>query len=712
LETNRGCWFWAAAALGGLAFSCKYTAILLPPILAAVWWIDRIWIFDPGRSIENQPETHRIIAVTRKVALGMLGFLVVMLLANFIVTAFARLPLSTTRGHHPTIEKWMGSTGTGLARRVYETPLPQDWVGFATQMHYQASGGPSYLWGQRRIKGWWYYYPVALSVKVPLVFWLLLAARLAFFARGDPDRSTSLRMNVLPLACLLYLAIAMAGSARNYGVRYLLPLAPLAIVWVSALAENRAILARAAVAAGLAGYAAAVAGIHPHELTYFNFLAGGPLGGRRILSDSNLDWGQGLKAMARLQHEQPEFRDVTFYYFGDTDPAHYGVAGRCHVINAVGDHSAIPSLDAVQTPLLAVSASLQYGPWGPPGFFRILDSVKPVRLTDDATIAIYRTADLLRVAASSATNAACSGVAQPRSSTDRSPCLSPASRACGSSQSPGNTVDEPLLVSRPATAFGQDSEQPIRLRLALPAENRCGVVQNLHSGRLLGVVVEPHDHRHLGYAVGKADRAGQIHDSIDQLSPRTLRHRFVKRVERGLIEPLALDQRSGRFDHLHALGHDLNDASIETRLDLLKPTWPCTLVQAKRVRPGETRTQRVCPNSAPVEERGERPRRHPQGLPGHNHSGRGASAETEVAAVLDGESLLQRLIRLECQDSPAVAETHRPDKMASAEVGDDPRRHATARRDDRDLRPQLHRDDPAALVPDGLGRQDRLRARC
>ena len=180
-------------------------------------------------------------------------------------------------------------------------------------------------------------------------------------------------------------------------MRYLLPLAPLAIVWVSALAESRAVIPRVAIVACLAGYAAAVAGIHPHELTYFNVLAGGPIGGRHVLSDSNLDWGQGLKSLCRLQKDRPEFQDITFYYFGDTDPAYYGVAGRCHVINAVDDHSHIPGLAAVKTPYLAVSASLEWGPWGPPGFFRILEEAEPVRFTDDTTIAIYRTADLRAV---------------------------------------------------------------------------------------------------------------------------------------------------------------------------------------------------------------------------------------------------------------------------------------------------------------------------
>src|SRR5262249_39639372 len=123
-------------------------------------------------------------------------------------------------------------------------------------------------------------------------------------------------------------------------------------------------------------------------------LAGGSLGGRHILADSNLDWGQGLKSLARLQRVQPEFSDLTFYYFGDTEPGHYGVCGFSYVINAIENRSALASLDLVKTRYLAVSASLQWGPWGPPGFFHILDHLEPVRFTDDTTIAIYRTDEL------------------------------------------------------------------------------------------------------------------------------------------------------------------------------------------------------------------------------------------------------------------------------------------------------------------------------
>jgi 4-amino-4-deoxy-L-arabinose transferase-like glycosyltransferase len=384
LATNRVPWFWGAAAISGLAFSCKYTAILLPPILAVVWYVSLCKAHD-----------SRLRDIIARVTRGMLGFCLIMIVGNLAVTGFARIPLSTSRGPHPTLAEWFGPRGSESLHLLYETPLPQDWVGFATQVHHQTSGGMSYLLGERRTQGWWYYYLVALAVKVPLTLWVLAAGRLALLHKIDRGLAGRRPENLLPLVIVLYLAVTAFGSSRNYGVRYLLPLAPLAIVWLSALGECRTgVLPRLAIWIGLAGSLVAVVGIRPFELTYFNALAGGPLGGRHILADSNLDWGQGLLSLARIQREAPEYEDITVYYFGDTDPANYGVAGIAHVVNAVSKHSALPALGRVQTRYLAVSASLQWGPWGPAGFFKILDGIAPARFTDDTTIAIYRTAEL------------------------------------------------------------------------------------------------------------------------------------------------------------------------------------------------------------------------------------------------------------------------------------------------------------------------------
>jgi hypothetical protein len=146
---------------------------------------------------------------------------------------------------------------------------------------------------------------------------------------------------------------------------------------------------------GLAGQALAVASVYPHELSYFNRLVGGPAGGKFILADSNLDWGQGLNQLARIQHADRRFNDLTLYYFGDTDPAHYQVLGRSYVIDAGDSHPELPLALRADTEFLAVSTSLQYGPWGPPGYFQALVGLKPVAVIPDQTIAIYRVGHLV-----------------------------------------------------------------------------------------------------------------------------------------------------------------------------------------------------------------------------------------------------------------------------------------------------------------------------
>ena len=196
---------------------------------------------DPGGDLVARPACAEVAArvsaaVRARCSLGMAAYVLVLLLADFAITGFALLPPSRSTGDHPTINASFGGTLANGIARIYETPVPQDWVGLATQLHHQMSGGSSYLLGQRRTIGWKYYYFVAMAVKVPLTFWLLLAARAALAWRRD--ETCRPRDDLLPLTIGLFLAIAAAGSARNYGLRYLLPLAPLAIVWISRLAED------------------------------------------------------------------------------------------------------------------------------------------------------------------------------------------------------------------------------------------------------------------------------------------------------------------------------------------------------------------------------------------------------------------------------------------------------------------------------------------
>jgi 4-amino-4-deoxy-L-arabinose transferase-like glycosyltransferase len=390
LTTRKARYFWITGTLCGLAMSCKFTTILIPPILGLLWTIDlSLQPCDP-----SQHWLARSLAIGRKVGLGMVALGALMVVSNLVVTGFATIPLSDRSGEHPILAGRLPARLQKWGSAVFETSFPQDWVGFATQVIHQRNGGSSYLLGERRLTGWTSYYPVALAVKVPLAFWLLFLARLAISRRGSPgDRGW-----VLPVILVVFLAAAMFGSKRNYGFRYLLPMASPAIVWVSAVA-NGGRKSRLVVVVGLAGMAASVGLSHPHELAYFNELAGGRIGGRKILADSNLDWGQGLKDLARLQRLDPKYRDLTLFYFGDIDPGCFGVEGRRIVFDANHIPAGLPAELSVETTFLAVSASLQWGPWGPEGYFKGLNSLEPVAYTDDTTIAIYRAADFRKAAA-------------------------------------------------------------------------------------------------------------------------------------------------------------------------------------------------------------------------------------------------------------------------------------------------------------------------
>ena len=65
--------------------------------------------------------------------------------------------------------------------------------------------------------------------------------------------------------------------------------------------------------------------VHPHYLSYFNQLSGGPSNGYRLLVDSSNDWGQDLPALAEWQESQASGSKQYLAYFGTANPASYGI---------------------------------------------------------------------------------------------------------------------------------------------------------------------------------------------------------------------------------------------------------------------------------------------------------------------------------------------------------------------------------------------------
>ena len=181
-----------------------------------------------------------------------------------------------------------------------------------------------FLLGQFQQEGWWWYFAAAFVFKtrVPVLLLLLGAnLRVARTMRSFLDEAFLI---VPPLVFFL----ATSAVAANVGVRYLLPVYPFLFLWIGRIGlEWRGGRARwAFVAAVLLWCIWGTARIHPHHLSYFNGLGGGPEHGHRILDDSNIDWGQDLPALKRTMDEHGISRVILLYpWITSGDPAQYGI---------------------------------------------------------------------------------------------------------------------------------------------------------------------------------------------------------------------------------------------------------------------------------------------------------------------------------------------------------------------------------------------------
>jgi hypothetical protein len=193
------------------------------------------------------------------------------------------------------------------------------WSGLSATLSRLSGGRPTYLLGAHSLDGWWWYFPAALLVKTPPA--LAVVGGLGAWAALRRPRAEAAWLLIPPAGYLL----AALTSKTQIGYRHLLPVYPFLCLWAGLGASwlwKRGPAARAVLAAaGLwLGVSAAEARLHP--LSYVNEIARGR--GEDWLSDSNLDWGQDLPALARALAERGG-PPVVMSYFGSGDPAEYGI---------------------------------------------------------------------------------------------------------------------------------------------------------------------------------------------------------------------------------------------------------------------------------------------------------------------------------------------------------------------------------------------------
>jgi hypothetical protein len=285
-----------AAAIGMAAcILVKHTTIVLP--LIAVLYAPLFGWVHPSR-------TRRIGTWPRRIAAGF-GFGAVVLLSLWTLLLF-----DVSTPDRPA--EWQQAP-TALSRLI-DRPLPGGiYVSALVRAGWHAEQGHlSYLLVELSRSGWWYYFPVVLAYKMPLGVALLLVLALLSLRRVRPGFEEWGLLIPLVVWTTLFLTTRV-----NIGIRHFLP----AYAFLLLLA-SRALIAgaprwqRALAWVGLGLTALHGLAWHPDYIAYLNAPRSRAF---MDISDSNVDWGQGLKQARDWidRHPQPPGRPIYLLYFGD-----------------------------------------------------------------------------------------------------------------------------------------------------------------------------------------------------------------------------------------------------------------------------------------------------------------------------------------------------------------------------------------------------------
>lgn len=334
----------------GLAFAAKLSAVVIVPIvlvvLAAVELaLERGHAMAPEQAQGAKP--FRVAILRLASALAVIAAVSVAVLWSCYAFRYAARPnqrpmVPTTAvlldqlGHTAVRSPGPGTpTGEGAPGRArvigvleHYHLLPEAYLyGLTDVAMTTGRGRPMFLLGKLYPRGHWFYFPAAFLIKTSLA---LMALLVLMFWTGNLRRPES-RRSVLFIAVppLLFFAAAMQ-SKLTIGIRHVLPIYAFLIVLAGAGAWSLIRQSRRwmyVVAVILAFDAFSSLRAFPQYLPYSNEIAGGPSNTYKLLSNANLAWGSGMKAVAKYIAAH----NITKCWIADdsvVDPEYYHIPCR------------------------------------------------------------------------------------------------------------------------------------------------------------------------------------------------------------------------------------------------------------------------------------------------------------------------------------------------------------------------------------------------
>ena len=375
-----------AGLLLGLTELSKGTFVVLYGVWPALWlvWRWKSTVGPAARSWGRQTLQMSVILTLGLYLLnlgyGFEGSLRPLRSYRFVSESLAGPGKHARVGGNRFADSWLGAV---------PVPLPENYLrGLDTQRRYFERRLRSYLRGEWKRGGWWYYYLYGLAVKVPLGTWVLfvmvigvsvwgavtrrlahdgttrggtappvislcqgeieMAAGLSVVPSGGgmatdsvpPGERTASGVRdavgwwdelVLLAPAVVILALVSSQTGFNKNLRYVLPVFPFVFVWVSRIADPATLKCRAIAVLGAVAVIFSIGSslhVYPHSLSYFNGIVGGPTRGHEHLLHTNIDFGQDLLFLKSWLDDHQGDRPLGLAYYDTVDPTSAGIQYR------------------------------------------------------------------------------------------------------------------------------------------------------------------------------------------------------------------------------------------------------------------------------------------------------------------------------------------------------------------------------------------------
>jgi len=204
-----------------------------------------------------------------------------------------------------------------LVYRVHEFGMYIE--GLKYFMNLTGMGRSSFLMGEHGTTGWLTYFPIVLMIKTAIP--ILIGGGILLFSVSRKKMKLPSLFWIPPVVFFVLVCFAKV----QIGQRYILAVYPFILLWAGlGLAELKDHWRWARLPL-LSWLIWGTWTAQPHYLSYFNEFIGGSDKGYQYLTDSNVDWGQGLKLLKNELSKEDLDKGIFLSYFGVAEPHQYGI---------------------------------------------------------------------------------------------------------------------------------------------------------------------------------------------------------------------------------------------------------------------------------------------------------------------------------------------------------------------------------------------------